>query len=74
MEQLDPNVLLTDEQAAEIIGLKVSTIRYWRYTGEGPAFVKVGGKCVRYRLADINEWIESRLYRSTSHFQSARKS
>ena len=72
MKTFDENLLLTDEQAAKIIGLKVATLQYWRTKGDGPVFMKVGPKCVRYRLADINEWLDSRRYRSTSEYEASR--
>jgi hypothetical protein len=31
------------------------TLERWRWTGEGPKFLKVGGRVV-YRLADIEEY------------------
>lgn len=74
MDDLDEFILVSESQASEIIGMKVSTLRYWRITGEGPAFIKVGGRCVRYKLCDINEWIESRRYRSTAEFHDAKMS
>lgn len=69
----DDNVLLTDKQAAEFMGISTGTIRNWRILGEGPIFTKIGPKHVRYRLRDINEWLDSRRFRSTSEYQEQRR-
>lgn len=52
-------VLLTVEQAADYLGLAVSTLNRWRCHGEGPVFIKLG-RAVRYRKSDINAYIERR--------------
>lgn len=38
---------LTELQVAELIQIKVSTLRSWRVLGKGPKFVKFNG-AVRY--------------------------
>ena len=42
------------------------TLERWRWTGEGPKFLKVGGRVV-YRLSDIEEYEQSIVRSSTSH-------
>jgi excisionase family DNA binding protein len=51
-------VLLTTEQVAELLAVKVSTIRQWTHTGYIP-HLKLG-KLVRFREADISGWLEKR--------------
>ena len=58
------NVLTTREAAAHLT-LAKSTIERMRITGEGPRFLKLGG-AVRYRVCDLDAWLESRLTNSTS--------
>ena len=41
------------------------TLERWRWTGEGPKFLKVGGRVV-YRLADIEEYEQAIVRSSTS--------
>jgi len=53
------------EDAAERLGVQRSTLDNWRWSGRGPAYVKVGGRC-RYRLADLAEWLDSQTRASTS--------
>ncbi len=64
--QVDPNQMLTTEVAANLIGLKASTLAAWREDGSQPdlAFFKVG-KAVRYRYRDIVAFVESRRASST---------
>lgn len=51
--------LLTIEDLARLLGVPVPTIYAWRYRGEGPRGYKVG-RHVRYRLAEVNSWLEGR--------------
>lgn len=53
--------LLKDDEAAEILGVKPQTLRDWRHHKRyGLPFVRVG-RLVRYRLADLEKWLESRV-------------
>ena len=63
-----PATLMSVEQAADFLGLAVSTLNKWRCYGDGPAFIKMG-RSVRYRITDLNEYVENRLAESTSHYQ-----
>lgn len=53
-----PADLLTPEQAANALRRKTATLAAWRRSRRGPAWVKCGAS-VRYRRADILEWLES---------------
>ena len=46
--------------------LKISprTLERWRWTGEGPAFLKIGGRVV-YRLEDVEAYENGRRCEST---------
>jgi len=53
--------LLTPAQAAEILGVTIGTLAVWRCTARYPlSFVKIGRR-VKYRLADINNFINNGL-------------
>ncbi|KGJ18770.1 hypothetical protein IX57_02690 [Paracoccus sanguinis] len=41
------------------------TLERWRWTGEGPAFIKIGGRVV-YRLADVEAYEGTRHCTSTA--------
>lgn len=51
-----PDVLLTPEEAGQVLRLSVRQLETWRYLGTGPPYFKVG-RAVRYRLADLNTWL-----------------
>ncbi len=41
------------------------TLERWRWIGEGPKFLKVGGRVI-YRLSDVEEYEQSIIRSSTS--------
>lgn len=56
--------LVTPEEAAQLMGTAVGTLTIWRTTGRyNLPYVKVG-RLVRYKLSDIEAFIERR---SVSH-------
>ena len=57
--------VLTTAEAARYVRLSKPTLERFRRTGEGPLYVKLGG-AVRYRRAELDKWLESRLVASTS--------
>lgn len=53
-----PPKLLTTDEAAAMLGVKSKTLATWRWTGKVKLpYVKVGDT-VRYKLADLEKWIE----------------
>jgi transposase len=53
------NRLITEREAAAMIGLSIQTLRHWRVRRVGPAYLKFGrGRQgpVRYALEDLLEW------------------
>ena len=57
--------VLTTRQAAQYLGLAVSTLNKWRCHGGGPEFLKLG-RAVRYRQDDLDAFLETRMFRSTA--------
>ena len=57
--------LITEQQAATLLHVSVKALQGWRYRGAGPRFVKVG-RCVRYRLEDLQTFVLAALRTSTS--------
>lgn len=52
---------LMDEAAlSAFVGVTMKTLQKWRWQRTGPAFVKMG-RLIRYRRADVDAWLESRL-------------
>ena len=56
---------LTTIEAARFLNLKPATLGQWRWNGRGPRFVKIGRAC-RYRLADLEAFLEERVFSSTT--------
>jgi len=52
---------LAPRQAARYLGISEAALRLWRSRGEGPRYFRAGEKLVRYRLVDLDSWIEARL-------------
>ena len=57
---------LTQKALARRWCLSARTLERWRWLGMGPRFMKVGGR-VRYRLADIEAFEQSRLCKALLH-------
>ena len=51
---------LGTEDAATYTGFGRSTMKKWRSTGDGPAYVRVGAKIV-YRVADLDAFLRKHL-------------
>jgi hypothetical protein len=60
--------LKTEPQAAAFIGVQPRTLRKWRTEGDGPAFVRISARCIRYRPEDLKDWIAEKTHASTSEY------
>jgi len=58
--------LITETEAAEFLNFSISTLRNWRVAGQGPEFIKISQRTVRYRRRELNAWSE-RLRRSNTN-------
>jgi excisionase family DNA binding protein len=50
---------LTNEQAAEYLGVTVATLNVWRSTKKYNIPFYKAGKNIRYKLTDLKQFIES---------------
>jgi excisionase family DNA binding protein len=59
--------LFTEKEAARYIGMSQSFLARARMVGDKdmPVFLKLG-RAVRYRLSDLDAWLESRVRHSTN--------
>ena len=55
---LNPADLLDEREVAAALNVALNTLRNWRWKGEGPRFVKIGKRAVRYRRSDVYAFIE----------------
>ena len=67
-----PKLALNETDAAHALGLTPRTLQNWRWNGQGPAFVRVSSRCVRYRVEDLEKWAAARVCASTSGDTEAR--
>lgn len=55
------NNLLTTKEAAPLLGVSEAFLERDRWAGAKVPFIRVGNRAVRYRLSDLNAYIEARL-------------
>ncbi len=63
--------LLNEHETADALGLKVATLRRWRWAGKPPRFLKIGS-AVRYDPDELANFIEAARRTSTSDSGEAR--
>ena len=60
MHRFDPDrYYKTDDPALAVIATR-GTMSQWRHRGEGPRYVRLGGR-VLYRGIDLNAWLDERI-------------
>jgi predicted DNA-binding transcriptional regulator AlpA len=52
----NPADLLTDLDAAQLLGIEPRTLRLWRNT-RGLPHLRITSKVIRYRRADLDAWL-----------------
>jgi predicted DNA-binding transcriptional regulator AlpA len=62
----DRDALLFTAEAAFLLGLSPRTLETLRLRGDGPPFIAVSSRAIRYRRSDLEAWISNRRRRSTS--------
>jgi predicted DNA-binding transcriptional regulator AlpA len=58
--------LLSPKEAAVYLGATEKALENWRGTGEGPAFIRLSPRYVRYAQEDLDAHISSNRKRSTA--------
>ena len=62
----EPWLIVSEVDAAVMVSLSVRTLQRLRVVGGGPQFVKLTARRVGYRIVDIEAWVASRVFASTS--------
>jgi predicted DNA-binding transcriptional regulator AlpA len=65
-KQTMQNKLLKTLEAASYLGLSKAFLERDRWAGAKVPFIKISTRAVRYRLEDLEKYIESRIRKSTS--------
>ena len=48
--------LLTPEEVADLLGISMSTLKYWRHRNKGPRWLRVG-RHIRHHPKDVDAYI-----------------
>jgi hypothetical protein len=67
-----PDDLLTTSETSVVVKNSPRTLESWRLKGDGPKFVRMGRRGIRYRWGDLVEYVHSRRFSSTSEEQASR--
>ena len=56
----------TPKQLASLLNVTVRQLEIWRMTNDGPPFVKMGRKSIRYRPEAVEAWLAAREFSNTA--------
>ena len=56
-----PSEVVRPAEAALVLSVSLSLLKKWRAEGAGPRFVRLGGRAIGYRRADLSDWIAARI-------------
>ena|SRR5215471_10199925 len=65
-QTLASDIVLTSDSVAQLLKIARKTLEAWRQRGIGPRFVRYSPRCVRYRLCDVQEWLDRNLVETDS--------
>ncbi len=65
------NALADEKVAAEFLNMTPRSMQAMRQRGDGPRFIRISARCIRYRRIDLRQWAEARLRSSTSDLGQA---
>ena len=60
-KRIFPNLhaeVLRPDEAAEYLGVTLDMLQRWRTAGNGPCFLPWGRRTVRYRIRDLDDWLD----------------
>jgi predicted DNA-binding transcriptional regulator AlpA len=63
--------ILRTKEAADYVGLSQSSLEKRRLTGDGPVFIRLGGRAVGYDLRDLDAWLDEKREQSEPRPNSA---
>ena len=50
---------LNEKEVAKLCSISIQTLRNWRHRGQGPKYHKPTPRVVRYRLDEVQQFMES---------------
>lgn len=69
--QYNRTTLFTTQQAADYCGVTPRFFEAARLRGDGPRYIRLSRRAVRYRSEDLEAWLDARRYSSTAEELSA---
>ncbi len=67
--------LFTTAEAAAYLSMNAYTLEFWRTRKQrcGPVYLRIHSHCIRYRLADLDAFLESRVVKPARGTPSEKK-
>ncbi len=65
-QKTQPSILLDRDQIQVEYNISRRWLELAALTGDGPTFIKIGARTVRYRRDELERWLSEREVRSTS--------
>jgi hypothetical protein len=56
---IETNYCIPEKPAAAVLGVSVALLRKWRRIGQGPFYLRLGNRIVRYRWSDLQEFMDA---------------
>ncbi len=60
------NILVNEKVAAAFLGLTVRAVQGMRQRGDGPRFIRISSRCIRYTRTLLKAYADARIRSSTS--------
>ena len=60
--------LASSKEVAEFIGVTPNALSKMRMAGDGPAFIRVGARNIKYSWKDVHAWISERRHTTTDEY------
>jgi predicted DNA-binding transcriptional regulator AlpA len=64
VQKRDELQLLKEREVGRLLAASPGCLRRWRATGEGPPWIRVGKRLIRYDLAALRRWISEQADRA----------
>ena len=61
MIEISEDGYFSETQTAKYLNLSKKSLQRWRFNRQGPPYVKLNGKTIRYRREDLDQWMKDRL-------------
>ncbi len=58
--------LIPETDGGEFLDLTPRSMQGMRQRGDGPPFIRISARCIRYRRVDLRAWADARMRSSTS--------